>query len=57
MTTTLRALLCLAFAVAGFASAADYPNRPVKWVVPYPPGGSLTLASIFSRSACDDGSG
>lgn len=36
------ALLCSAF--AGFAqSEADYPNRPIKWVVPYPPGGTTDL--------------
>src|SRR5205085_1190189 len=38
----------IAFAVAatasiGSAMALDYPNRPVKWVVGYPPGGATDI--------------
>jgi tripartite-type tricarboxylate transporter receptor subunit TctC len=54
MTTTLRALLFLAFAVAGTASAADYPNRPVKWVVPYPPGGTTDLLARITAQWLSD---
>ena len=34
----------------GTAAAADYPTRPVKWIVPYPPGGTTdVLARIMSQ--------
>jgi tripartite-type tricarboxylate transporter receptor subunit TctC len=34
----------------GAATAADYPVRPVKWVVPYPPGGTTdVLARIMAQ--------
>ncbi len=36
--------------LAGTAVAADYPVRPVKWVVPYPPGGTTdVLARIVAQ--------
>jgi tripartite-type tricarboxylate transporter receptor subunit TctC len=42
--------LFAALAVAGPATAADYPTRPVKWVVPYPPAGTTdVLARIVAQ--------
>ena len=44
-----RSAICLtaiglsAIAAIGSAAAADYPTRPVKWVVGYPPGGSTDI--------------
>ena len=44
-----RTAICLAViglstaASIGSVSAADYPTRPVKWVVGYPPGGATDL--------------
>ncbi len=38
-------------ALAGAALAADYPTRPVKWIVPYPPAGTTdVLARIVAQS-------
>ena len=46
-TTLLRMALLLASTVAAAQSparaenaAAEYPNKPVRWVVPYPAGAS-----------------
>jgi tripartite-type tricarboxylate transporter receptor subunit TctC len=42
--------LCAALAGIGTASALDYPTRTVKWVVPYPPGGTTdVLARIVAQ--------
>ena len=39
-----------AFSFIGIASAVDYPTRPVKFVVPYPPGGTTdVLARIIGK--------
>src|SRR3982075_1444615 len=44
-----RAAICLtaiglsAIASIGSAPAADYPTRPVRWVVGYPPGGATDI--------------
>jgi tripartite-type tricarboxylate transporter receptor subunit TctC len=50
----LSRIACLALfavvALAGPARAADYPTRPVKWVVPYPPAGTTdVLARIVAQ--------
>ena len=42
--TTLAGLL--ATGTAGLARAADFPSRPMNWIVPFPPGGSN---DIFAR--------
>ena len=43
-------LLLSVFAGIGSAFALDYPTKPVKWVVPYPPGGTTdVLARIVAQ--------
>jgi tripartite-type tricarboxylate transporter receptor subunit TctC len=44
MKHLLRTLLPFALAAAAFgASAQTYPNRPVKVIIPFPPGGTLDI--------------
>jgi tripartite-type tricarboxylate transporter receptor subunit TctC len=53
---TRRALIAQSAGLAclGTATAADYPLRPVKWVVPYPPGGTTdVLARIMAQWLTD----
>jgi tripartite-type tricarboxylate transporter receptor subunit TctC len=46
--------LVVALAGIGAAHAVDYPTRPVKWVVPYPPGGTTdTVARIIAQYLSD----
>ncbi len=53
MIRLLRAPLLACFwvaALSGAAHAADYPLRPVKWIVPYPPAGTTdVLARILAQ--------
>ena len=54
--TVIRALAALAcvLAAAGGAGAADYPNRVVTLVVPYPPGGGVdAMARVVAQKLSD----
>jgi tripartite-type tricarboxylate transporter receptor subunit TctC len=46
----LGALLCLILQLPGPAGAADYPTRPVRVVIPFPPGGT---SDILTRIIAD----
>ena len=42
----LVAACCVGLALgAGSAAAADFPNRPIRWIVPYPAGGTTDILS------------
>jgi len=51
MPAALRLLAAALFAFCATSVAAiDYPTKPVKWVVPYPPGGTTdVLARIMAQ--------
>ncbi len=49
LARTLVLSLVVALGIAAPALAADYPTRPVKWIVSYPPGGTTdVLARIMA---------
>ena len=46
----LAVALAFSIGAVGAARAADYPTRPVKWIVPYPPGGTTdVLARVVAQ--------
>ena len=50
LATTAALTVLTAVAGSSTAFAADYPNKPVKWIVPYPPGGTTdVLARIMAQ--------
>ena len=47
---SLAVALTCSLAAVGVARAADYPTKPVKWIVPYPPGGTTdVLARVVAQ--------
>jgi tripartite-type tricarboxylate transporter receptor subunit TctC len=50
LARTLAVALALSMGMVGAARAADYPTRPVRWIVPYPPGGTTdVLARVVAQ--------
>ena len=50
-----RLLLILTMLLCAAAQAQPYPNRPIKFIVPFPPGGNLdfiarTIQPKFSEA-------
>lgn len=59
MKKTMNWLACMAaalVAIAGPAVAADpYPNKPIKLIVPYPPGGGIDpTARLFAQALSEE---
>lgn len=47
----LASLMLCSVAFFGIANAADYPTKAIKWIVPYPPGGTTdVLARLMAQS-------
>jgi tripartite-type tricarboxylate transporter receptor subunit TctC len=47
--------LCLVFSLV--ASAQDWPNKPIRWVVPYPPGGGTDVIARIMQNRMSEGLG
>ena len=43
LAATVALTLLAAAGSSSSALAADYPTKPVKWIAPYPPGGTTTV--------------
>ncbi len=43
--SSLLPLAAFAFALAGLAAAQDYPSKPIRFIVPYPPGGGTDVVA------------
>ncbi len=50
-------LIAVAAAVAGAAQAKDYPEKPVKIIVPYPPGGAVDVIARIMAQKLSEGTG
>ena len=47
---TAAAMLCTLGTGIASAQADNYPNKPVKWIVPFPPGGAM---DVIARTLAD----
>src|SRR4051812_12947955 len=53
----VRTLLLAVLLAAAAAGAQDWPNKPIRWVVPYPPGGAVDITSRLLQPRMAEGLG
>src|SRR5437899_9520058 len=50
----IRIALAALALIAEIATAADYPTKPVHWIVPYPPGGTTDVLARLTAQWLQD---
>jgi len=53
----MKHILVMVLFAATAATAQEWPNRPIRWVVPFPPGGSLDIVSRMMQNRTAEGLG
>ena len=54
-SVNIGAIFAVLLTLTGIVRAADYPDRTIRWIVPYPPGGSTDiLARIVAQKMQED---
>jgi tripartite-type tricarboxylate transporter receptor subunit TctC len=54
----LRTLIAVGMALFSFsATAQEWPNKPVRWIVPYPPGGGTDVIARIVQQRMSEGLG
>jgi tripartite-type tricarboxylate transporter receptor subunit TctC len=53
----MRNLLFALLFVASAAAGQEWPSKPIRWVVPFPPGGSLDIVSRMMQNRVAEGLG
>src|SRR4030088_419022 len=57
MTRTALGALVISAALAGAAAAQDYPNRPIKFLHGFPPGGNVDIIARLLGNEMSKGLG
>jgi tripartite-type tricarboxylate transporter receptor subunit TctC len=58
MTTIILRTICTALLLAGWsANAQEWPSKPIRWVVPYPPGGGTDVIARILQQRMAEGLG
>ena len=53
----MKSIFFAALFAASAASAQEWPAKPIRWVVPFPPGGSLDIVSRMMQNRVAEGLG
>jgi tripartite-type tricarboxylate transporter receptor subunit TctC len=53
----MKAIALAVLLAATTAGAQEWPNKPIRWVVPFPPGGSVDLVSRILQPHASEGLG